>query len=998
MVFSQERSEAIDLRSPSRTRSASCSAGASGTTCEASYRTRSQAKISESTPRDDEKREQQTDGECDDETCSIYTNSDNDDSTLSPETPPPKAAGKTKESKKRKMKPTKKQNPYLPSRFGHGRQQYTYTARDCAPAPNTAVCRVNIDVRIDTCDAHKPPSNGYHTCSTTNGIPYGTECIYGCYEGYELVGGASNQRYARKCVQIPTSPGYVDWDRPLPSCRDITCSVLTNPENGNVVCTKENKYESICSYECNTGFRLPNGSPRDTVCLKTGWTSPQVHNCEDGEGPSFDDCQHISGCPSNPMVFYAEPNATEAFVTWLKPTASDNSGGSVSVSDSPLRNTFLPHGVYSAEHEATDEAGNKALLSLTIIVQIIYCPYLATSEGLRSSCSHGTRRGSFCTFSCSIGYRLVGERTTICQGEASQQGEWLNQPPTCEVLECPDAPSVTDGSLETSLTYPMYGSTVTYECDVGYTINNRFLKCSSALGSEIAFWEGETPVCEVETCTRPTRYGMSAVAGSSCALNEEVPYGEICEFQCDEGYTITGNNTILCGTEGEWLPRVPACEVITCQGSALPSPINGGKNGCPLSSERYGTQCTLYCDVGYQPLQPVTRTCLADDNDKGYWSDNGTITCSVVKCTPLPEPENGFIATCTLEGNRVNVTALQEYNSRCQTACNNGYTPLNSATRRCLEDGTWDGIDQICEDNTPPTVYCPSDQILIAGANKLQAIFTGDKWEPVIAHDGDVQFEAYLYQVDSQVVDGGNVPTTLWEGDHTLVYKATDVAGNSATCSFGLEVRVTRCLALHPPANGDVALIVGQGTCQGGAVFGSECRVFCDEGYLLSVADEGDDESFTLTCNRTDDTTTVGTWSDTTPQCDLVQCQIPPVTNGTVSGCPSGSAEYGDECLFRCDDGFQSSSGKRSVYRACQADGTFSGNDFHCDVPIICAPLSVPTDGSLSPESCSEASQVPYGTTCLYACDTGFLHDGPFQKTCLSTGTWNDNRDVTCHG
>ncbi|XP_072179385.1 uncharacterized protein [Diadema setosum] len=436
--------------------------------------------------------------------------------------------------------------------------------------------------------------------------------------------------------------------------------------------------------------------------------------------------------------------------------------------------------------------------------------------------------------------------------------------------------------------------------------------------------------------------------------------------------------------------------VITCEGSALPSPINGGKNGCPLSSERYGTQCTLYCDVGYQPLQPVTRTCLADDNDKGYWSDNGTITCSVVKCTPLPEPENGFVLSCTLEGNSVNVTALQEYNSRCQTACNNGYTPLNSATRRCLEDGTWDGIDQICEDNTPPTVYCPSDQILIAGANKLQAIFTGDRWEPVLAHDGDLQFEAYLYQVDSQVVDGGNVPTTLWEGDHTLVYKATDVAGNSATCSFGLEVRVTRCSALYPPGNGDVALIVGQGTCQGGAVFGSECRVFCDEGYLLSVADEGDEESFTLTCNRTDDTTTVGTWSDTTPQCDLVQCQIPPVTNGTVSGCPSGSAEYGDECLFRCDDGFQSSSGKRSVYRACQADGTFSGDGFHCDVPIICAPLSVPTDGSLSPESCSEASQVPYGTTCLYACDTGFLHDGPFQKTCLSTGTWNDNRDVTC--
>ncbi|XP_071494440.1 E-selectin-like [Diadema antillarum] len=172
-------------------------------------------------------------------------------------------------------------NPYLPSSFGHGKQQFTYTARDCAPAQNTAVCRVNINVEIDTCDAHNPPLNGYHTCSTSNGIPFGTECIYGCYEGYELVGGASDQQYARKCIQIPTSPEYVDWDRPLPSCKEIECSVLANPENGNVVCTNENKYESVCSYVCDTGFRLPDGSPRDMVCLKTGWTAFPVYKCED---------------------------------------------------------------------------------------------------------------------------------------------------------------------------------------------------------------------------------------------------------------------------------------------------------------------------------------------------------------------------------------------------------------------------------------------------------------------------------------------------------------------------------------------------------------------------------------------------------------------------------------------------------------------------------------------------------------------------------------------
>ena len=70
--------------------------------------TRSQAKTSGTLIRDDEKGAQQTEEEHDDEIYSVYTNSGDEGSTLSPETPPLKAAGKTKESKKRKRKSLKK--------------------------------------------------------------------------------------------------------------------------------------------------------------------------------------------------------------------------------------------------------------------------------------------------------------------------------------------------------------------------------------------------------------------------------------------------------------------------------------------------------------------------------------------------------------------------------------------------------------------------------------------------------------------------------------------------------------------------------------------------------------------------------------------------------------------------------------------------------------------------------------------------------------------------
>lgn len=62
-----------------------------------------------------------------------------------------------------------------------------------------------------------------------------------------------------------------------------------------------------------------------------------------------------------------------------------------------------------------------------------------------------------------------------------------------------------------------------------------------------------------------------------------------------------------------------------------------------------------------------------------------------------------------------------------------------------------------------------------------------------------------------------------------------------------------------------------------------------------------------------------------------IQCyDIPSVSNGFVSGCPI-SALYGDPCYFRCNDGFRTSEGLKSITKVCQDDGTFDGQDFQCD-------------------------------------------------------------------
>lgn len=55
------------------------------------------------------------------------------------------------------------------------------------------------------------------------------------------------------------------------------------------------------------------------------------------------------------------------------------------------------------------------------------------------------------------------------------------------------------------------------------------------------------------------------------------------------------------------------------------------------------------------------------------------------------------------------------------------------------------------------------------------------------ASDAGLMIAAQLESIDSNPI--GSKPTTLTEGEHSLVYRATDAAGNTDTCSFDLQVK-----------------------------------------------------------------------------------------------------------------------------------------------------------------------------------------------------------------
>jgi hypothetical protein len=64
----------------------------------------------------------------------------------------------------------------------------------------------------------------------------------------------------------------------------ITCGVLSGIQRGRIRCSDEDRYNSECSYYCNSGFSIYGSSTRR--CLETGKWS--------GEEP---DCHRVS-CPA----------------------------------------------------------------------------------------------------------------------------------------------------------------------------------------------------------------------------------------------------------------------------------------------------------------------------------------------------------------------------------------------------------------------------------------------------------------------------------------------------------------------------------------------------------------------------------------------------------------------------------------------------------------------------------------------------------------------------
>lgn len=158
----------------------------------------------------------------------------------------------------------------------------------------------------------------------------------------------------------------------------------------------------------------------------------------------------------------------------------------------------------------------------------------------------GIEFGDVATAICDEGYILVGKATRTCMSNG-----WDGRIPVCEAVDCPEPPEVANAERSGTQESPyIYRSVIHYKCRVGRLIGPKEIWCT-----EDGTWSSPPPQCKEMTCLPPNvpnAYWMGA-------HTNQYQHRDTLYIECKRGYSMTGLNTVTCGSDGKWSPDLPTC-------------------------------------------------------------------------------------------------------------------------------------------------------------------------------------------------------------------------------------------------------------------------------------------------------------------------------------------------------------------------------------------------------------------------------------------------------
>ncbi|XP_041437988.1 membrane cofactor protein isoform X2 [Xenopus laevis] len=237
--------------------------------------------------------------------------------------------------------------------------------------------------------------------------------------------------------------------------------------------------------------------------------------------------------------------------------------------------------------------------------------------------------GSRVVFKCNTGYNIINK---LNYRDCQINGEWSNTVPICEAQMCPPPTAITDGDFSPQKDDYLYQNTVTFKCNKGLTLVGTAALVCTAHGN----WSSEEPNCRDVVCDNPRVENGKKTSGFTgpYKLNYAVT------FQCNDGFELTGPDTVTCTVNNVWEPPIPECRHVVCDN---PRVENGKKTSGFTGPYKLNYAVTFQCNDGFELTGPDTVTCTV----KNVWEP------PIPECRPKVEKEG--TENAEEPGNRVGV-------------------------------------------------------------------------------------------------------------------------------------------------------------------------------------------------------------------------------------------------------------------------------------------------------------------------------------------------------
>ncbi|XP_064397056.1 sushi, von Willebrand factor type A, EGF and pentraxin domain-containing protein 1-like isoform X3 [Halichondria panicea] len=821
------------------------------------------------------------------------------------------------------------------------------------------------------CGPRASPINGQ--VETTPSTTFTSTATYSCSNGYDLVGITE---------RVCEADG--DWSlqgSPDPVCNPVDCGQLTSPSNG-LVTVSVTTFLSEAMYSCSNGYILMGVASR-TCMADRNWSDAEP-TCEPVVCPSLSN-------PANGIVDLSQGTSLNAVATY-----SCNVGYRL---EGTGQRTCGSEGGWSDTQPVCEEVTcpDDRVNPINGAIQIIT----------------GLNFGSLVTYLCDPTYALIGTSTQTCEAN----GLWTDEPPTCQMIGCPDRANPINGT-----SIRLTANVVQFSCDRGFTLSDSILafsQCEPTTG----LWSGPVPSCIIEDCGPPPAISDGTVDSTGTVYLSEAAYS------CETGFRVQplASSVRVCEVGGVWSGENGACQPVDC--GSLSNPTNGMVS---LDSTLRGSEAAYSCQENYTLVGVALRVCM----DNGEWSEEEPLCEDTDECAlgqddcdqECANTEGGYECSCGVGYRQSGFSRCEDIDEclsskgGCAQLCVN-----NQGSRECdclqgfaldQDDVNCNDIDEcfLSEDDCHSNASCTNT--LGGFSCSCQQGFQGDGRTcildcgllPPLANGtitytpGTLVGGVAIHECDEGfIVQGGEERVCLeggeWESAVIFCLKVVHVEFEPKVYRV-LETVGAALLRVIKRNSTDREVNVFFNTRAGTAVAPRDylerqnlkltlAPGQMEEFVTISIVDgAGFRDNVTVfgVLSTTDVGVTVGPEAmitiieDEPPNEECVSLESP--TNGQIF---LNGTQIGDTVSYQCDTGFNLVG---EVNRTCNSVGLWTSSQPTCQI-ADCGPLSNPPNGTVT------LSLTTYLSVANYSCDPeSFRLEGTESRVCTEEGVWSPEEPI----